>query len=334
GVGGTIGRSTTGQFSAPAPDEIGSGESSFSLSDALNVFAFRPEFNIGAFIRALQQDGVLQILAEPNLVTTNGKEASFLVGGEFPVPVLQGSGVAGAVTIQFREFGIRLTFNPVLTEHGTIKLFVRPEVSTIDLANAVTISGFLIPALATRRMETNIELGQGQSFVIAGLIDDRIQDNFSKVPGLSSIPLLGALFKSRAERKNRTELVVIVTPEIARPLEAGEPHPQPVMPREFLRPFEPSGNNPNSSTLKPDQKGTDKHISAQAARGGSKGKKNSADLAAPRESVVREFVESAQAERRCTKGKKNSADLPAPRESVVREVLESPVSPSKTKSKG
>ena len=139
----------------------------------------------------MQIEGVLQILAEPNLVTTNGKEASFLVGGEFPVPVLQGGGNAGAVTIQFREFGIRLTFNPVVTENGTIKMYVKPEVSTIDLANAVTVSGFLIPALATRRMETNVELGPGQSFVIGGLIDDRVQDSMSKIPGLASIPLLG-----------------------------------------------------------------------------------------------------------------------------------------------
>ena len=104
-------------------------------------------------------------------------------------------------------------------------MYVKPEVSTIDLANAVTVSGFLIPALATRRMETNVELGPGQSFVIGGLIDDRVQDSMSKIPGLSSIPLLGALFKSREERKNRTELIVLVTPEITKPLEAGDPVP-------------------------------------------------------------------------------------------------------------
>ena len=143
------------------------------------------------------------------------------MGGEFPVPVLQGGGNAGAVTIQFREFGIRLTFNPVVTENGTIKMYVKPEVSTIDLANAVTVSGFLIPALATRRMETNVELGPGQSFVIGGLIDDRVQDSMNKIPGLASIPLLGNLFKSREERKNRTELMVMVTPEVTKPLEAG-----------------------------------------------------------------------------------------------------------------
>lgn len=245
GAAGTIGRVTTGQFSAPAPSSITGGtgsatNSTFSLTDALNIFAFRPDLNLGAVIRALQGEGVLQILAEPNLVTTTGKEASFLVGGEFPVPVLQGGGNAGAVTIQFREFGIRLTFNPALTENGTIKIYVKPEVSTIDLANAVTVSGFLIPALATRRMETHVELGPGQSFVIGGLIDDRVQDSMNKIPGLASIPLLGNLFKSHEERKNRTELIVMVTPEVTKPLEAGEPAPIPVMPREFMVPVTPA----------------------------------------------------------------------------------------------
>src|SRR5436190_14433030 len=138
GAGNTIGRITTGQFSAPGATSLGAG-SSFTLTDALNVFAFRPDLNLAATLRALQSEGVLQIIAEPNLVTTSGKEASFLVGGEFPVPILQGGGNAGAITIQFREFGIRLTFTPVVTENGTIKMHVKPEVSTIDLNNAVRL---------------------------------------------------------------------------------------------------------------------------------------------------------------------------------------------------
>jgi pilus assembly protein CpaC len=247
GTGGTIGQTTTGQFSPPRPSElrgvIGAGShgavSEFTISEALNVFAFRPDLNLAAFIRALHNQGVLQILAEPNLVTTNGREASFLVGGEFPIPVLQGSGNAGAVTIQFREFGIRLTFTPQLTANGTVKMHVRPEVSTIDIAHAVSVAGFLIPALATRRMDTNIELAEGQSFVIAGLLDERTTDSLNKVPGLGDIPLLGYLFRSREERKDRTELVVIVTPEIARPLEPGQTLPVPEMPREFLGPLKP-----------------------------------------------------------------------------------------------
>jgi len=235
GATNTVGSVSTGQFSGSNITGIGGGiPPRFTITDALNVFAFRPDLNLGAFIKALQQENVLQILAEPNLVTTNAKEASFLVGGEFPIPVLQGGGNAGAVTIQFREFGIRLTFNPVLTENNTIKMYVKPEVSTIDTSNGVNISGFFIPALSTRRMETNIELGQGQSFIIGGLIDDRVAEQLSKTPGLANIPLLGALFKSKEEKRNRTELVVIVSPEIVKPYEPGDKIPQPNMPKEFL----------------------------------------------------------------------------------------------------
>lgn len=230
GAGGNLGTVGTQQFGGARLDNDGK----FTIGDALNVFAFRPDLNLGALVKALQAQGVLQILAEPNLVTTNGKEASFLVGGEFPVPVLQGGGNAGAVTIQFREFGIRLLFKPDITENNTIKLYVKPEVSTIDLANAVTFSGFTIPALATRRMETNIELGAGQSFVIAGLIDDRVTENFNKIPGLANIPILGTLFRSRSQNRSKSELVIIVTPEVVTPLNASDAKPEPAWLKEFL----------------------------------------------------------------------------------------------------
>lgn len=247
GAGNTIGRATTGQFSPPTFDALsgsigGTLEGSsaeFNITDALNLFAFRPDLNLTTFLQALRNQSLLQILAEPNLVTVDGQEASFLVGGEFPVPVLQGGSNAGAVTIQFREFGIRLTFTPQITTHDTIKLHVLPEVSTIDLTNAVTFSGFTIPALATRRMETNIELSQGQSFVIGGLIDDRARATFSRIPGLSSIPVLGELFKSREKEKSKSELIVLVTPEMVTPLEATDPKPEIGMPMEFLEPFGP-----------------------------------------------------------------------------------------------
>jgi len=232
GAGNTIGRITTGQFPSVSPGGQLSGSipggsagftSVFNISDALNIFAFRPDLNLGAFIKALQQQGVLQILAEPNLVTSNGKEASFLVGGEFPIPVLQGGSNAGSVTIQFREFGIRLTFNPLLTDNSTLKMYVKPEVSTIDTNNAVSVSGFRIPALSTRRIESNIELAPGQSFVIGGLIDDRTTENLQKVPGLASIPVLGLLFKSREENRTKTELIVMVTPEFIDPMNPSDP---------------------------------------------------------------------------------------------------------------
>ena len=242
GAGNTVGRITAGGTPAPVPAQVGGGGSgsSFSITDALNIFAFRPDLNIGAFVKALQAEGVLQILAEPNLVTTNGKEASFLVGGEFPVPILQGGSNAGAVTVQFREFGIRLSFNPQITESGTIKLYVKPEVNTLDLANSVSIAGFSIPALATRRIETNIELGEGQSFVIGGLLDDRVTDTMSKIPGLANIPLLGSLFKSRTENRSKSELIILVTPEITTPLMASDPKPIMEFPKEFMKPATPA----------------------------------------------------------------------------------------------
>ena len=260
GATNTIGATSTGQFTPPRAGELtgaigataAGARSQFTITDALNVFAFRPDLNLAAFVKALQTEGVLQILAEPNLVTTSGREASFLVGGEFPIPVLQGGGNAGAVTIQFREFGIRLTFNPLMTENNTIKMYVKPEVSTIDLGNAVSVAGFLIPALATRRMETNIELGEGQSFVIGGLIDDRVTASLNRIPGLSSIPLLGLLFKSRDERKSHTELVVMVTPEVTRPLQPGDPSPLPTFPREFLPPVVPGAEKSEAPAPAPE----------------------------------------------------------------------------------
>ncbi len=238
---------STGQFKSAQFDEI-SGyippsiegtSTTFTISDALNIFAFRPDLNLSSFVKALKNQGLLEILAEPNLVTSEGREASFLVGGEFPVPVLQGGANAGAVTIQFREFGIRLNFKPELTANDTIRMYVKPEVSTIDVTNSVSFSGFVIPALATRRMETNIELGEGQSFIIAGLMDDRVRNSFNHIPGLASIPILGELFKSRDKQKSKTELIVMVTPEIVEPLDVNDPKPSPVMPEPFLPPFAP-----------------------------------------------------------------------------------------------
>jgi pilus assembly protein CpaC len=243
GATNTIGSTTTGQFSAPAAPSIGGGAATtFSIANALNIFAFRPGLNLGVLIEALQAKNLLQILAEPNLITSNGKEASFLVGGEFPVPVLQGGANSGAVTIQFREFGIRLSFNPLITQNNTIQMHVKPEVSSLDFTNAVTINGTTIPALATKRMETNIELGEGQSFVIAGLMDNQVTETLNRIPGLSSIPILGNIFKSKSLSKSDTELVVVVTPEITLPLQPGEAKPGVAMPKDFLVPLTPDAD--------------------------------------------------------------------------------------------
>jgi len=258
GALGTVGAISTGQFNAgtvnpttvTSQNGITNSAGTISVTDALNIFAFRPDLNIAAFVKALQDDNILQILAEPNLVTTNGKEANFLVGGEFPVPVLQGGGNSGAVTIQFREFGIRLLFTPQMTGNNTIKLALRQEVSTLDFANAVTLQGFLIPALSTRRAETNVELAEGQTFVVAGLMDNRETSAMSQIPIISSIPVLGQLFKSKIERKNSTELVMLVTPEVTEPLGANDPKPTPYFPKDFLKRLEPKDVQPAKSGAK------------------------------------------------------------------------------------
>jgi pilus assembly protein CpaC len=237
GAANTPGAVSTGQFPSGTLSELSGGtpashtsSTKFSLSDVLNIFAFRPDLNLAVVIHDLETRGLLQILAEPDLVATNGKEASFLAGGEFPVPIAQGGPALGAITVQFHEFGIRLAFLPQITLNRTIKLHVKPEVSTIDPANGVTVSGFRIPAMATRRIETDVELAEGQSFVIAGLLDERVTQDLSRIPGLAHIPVLGALFRSRAHTKARTELVVVVTPELAAPVSGAPPLPQAPLP--------------------------------------------------------------------------------------------------------
>lgn len=225
GAGNTLGRSTTGQFAGPGlSGTVGAGRETFRLSDALNLFLFRPDLDLGMTLKALEANKLVEMLAEPNVLASNGKEASFLAGGEYPYPVAQGGGMTGVpvITIQFREFGVRLNFTPYLTSRGTIRLKVTPEVSALDFANGFVYQGFNIPALATRRVSSEIELSDRQSFAIAGLLDNRLVENMSKVPGLASIPLLGQLFKSRSISKNKSELLVLVTPEIVRPIPADQ----------------------------------------------------------------------------------------------------------------
>lgn len=224
------GTTTTGQTGAAGVS------STFGLSDLLNIFIFRPDINLAATIRALQDRDVLQILAEPNLLTASGKDASFLAGGEFPYPVLQGGSVGGAaaITIQFREFGVRLNFTPTLEADGYIHLKVRPEVSSLDFANALTIQGFVIPALSTRRVESEMDLKDGQSFAIAGLVDNRVTEQFEKIPGLGDVPLLGKLFQSRSLNKSRNELLVLVTPRLVHALTSGQVPAGPAFPKPFL----------------------------------------------------------------------------------------------------
>jgi pilus assembly protein CpaC len=226
GVKNTLGRITTDQVSAPtftnvtttkgssdfgAP--VTSAQGQFNFGDFLNLFFFSEKYDLGAMIRALQTRGLFQSLAEPNLVAESGKEASFLAGGEFPIPIAQGGTNGLAITVQFKEFGVRLNFTPTVIGNR-IHLKVKPEVSTLDFTNAVILQGFRIPALTTRRTETELELADGQTFAIAGLLNNTMTQTLQKIPGIGDIPILGDLFKSKAAEKDRTELVVMITPQI------------------------------------------------------------------------------------------------------------------------
>ena len=232
GIHNNIGRVTTEQFPATGFKElewsktdtptkkwsdfgsdVASASGKLDFSDFLNLFLLNEKYDLGILIKALKSRGLFQSLAEPNLVAESGKEASFLAGGEFPVPVAQGSGAAVAVSVQYKEFGVRLNFTPTVNG-DRVHLKVKPEVSTLDFGNAVVLSGFRIPALSTRRTETELELRSGQTFAIAGLMNNQMQSTMQKVPGIGDIPIIGALFKSKAAQKDQTELVVMITPEI------------------------------------------------------------------------------------------------------------------------
>lgn len=248
GINNTVGRVTTQQFSAPAFTDLEWSKNSsdfgarvtgsdgkFSFSDFLNFFILSQRYDLGLMIRAMQQRGLFESLAEPNLVAESGKEASFLAGGEFPIPVAQGSGANMAVSVQFKEYGIRLNFIPTVIGNR-VHLKVRPEVSTLDFGNAVVLNGFRIPALATRRTETELELIDGQTFAIAGLLNNTMNSTMQKIPGIGDIPILGHLFRSKAAQKNQTELVVMITPQILR---SGSPGVTAELPR-IAEPYLPA----------------------------------------------------------------------------------------------
>ena len=230
GAANTIGTLTTQQFASPTIGGTGikgvigapnTGTSStLQFSDLLNIFLFRPDINLGATIKDLEQKSVLEILAEPNLLAANGQKATFLAGGEFPFPIVQPSQGFTSITIQFKPFGVRLDFTGSISNDNVIRLHVAPEVSTLDFTNGLTISGFSIPAISARRAETEIELKDGQSFGIAGLMDHRAQVQLAKVPGIADIPVLGQLFRSRSINRSNTELMVLVTPHIVDPVHA------------------------------------------------------------------------------------------------------------------
>ncbi len=238
GAANTIGTVTTGQFPAPTVSSPTTGSAVATISNALNLSLFRQDLGLGATIQALENDGVIQVLSQPNLLAANGKQASFLAGGEYPYPVVQGvtGGGLGAVTIQFQEFGVRLNFIPTITPRNTIHLQVAPEVSSLDFTNGVQISGFTVPGLDVRKMNTEVEMSQGQSLAIGGLLDNRETQNLQKVPFIGDIPILGKLFQSISKTTTKTELIVIVTPEIVAPIPAGVPLPKLNYPEKFIPP--------------------------------------------------------------------------------------------------
>lgn len=244
GAANTIGTVTTQQFSPPTagaalkgaiPGSSTGFTSSFNFGDLLNIFLFRPDINLGATIKDLQQKNVLQLLAEPNLLAMNGQPAKFLAGGEFPYPIVQPGTQFNTVTIVFKPFGVQLNFTATIETDDVIRLKVAPEVSALDFSNAVTVSGSTIPAISTRKAETEIELKNGQSFGIAGMLDHRTTVLLSKLPGIGDIPILGKLFRSKSINNTATELVVLVTPTIVDPVgQAIAPPKLPVNPVPLL----------------------------------------------------------------------------------------------------
>jgi pilus assembly protein CpaC len=259
GLGNVIGGITTGQFTPPNVGLATSGGATTAvttLSNDLNLFAFFPGLDLGATIQALENKGVVEVLSEPNVLAEDGKQGSILAGGQYPYPVAQGTGGGSTVSITFKEYGIRLIFLPHVTPQGTIDLQIVSEVSSLDFANAVTMSGFTVPALAQRRVQTSVELAKGQSFAIGGLLDNRTQETLLKIPFISNVPILGKFFQSVTKSKTNSELIVIVTPEIVQPAPGGT-IPNPKFPEQFLPP------NSNTPMHHPDGSGTG--VAAEAA---------------------------------------------------------------------
>ena len=309
GIRNTVGRVTTQQFPSAQfsdlawtkasnrfGDPVTSSEGKISFADFLNVFLLNQKWDLGVAIRAMQDSGVFQSLAEPNLVAESGKEASFLAGGEFPVPIVQGSGQNMGISVQFKEFGIRLNFTPTVNG-DRVHLKVRPEVSTLDYGNGVAMNGFRIPALTTRRAETELELANGQTFAVAGLMNNQLATSLQKIPGLGDIPILGHLFRSRAAQKDQTELVVMITPEILATDSVGVTNALPRTPDSFMEPLpEPKTKAPLQPAFTPDRRSSvSVPVPSKAAQIEQKDQRERAE--AERDRLAAEARAAADAER-------------------------------------
>ena len=262
---GFTARGTTGQFPAPLFEGGDANEApDLVFTDFLNLFYFNREQGIGGVMKLLEDGGWLESLAEPNLIAYNGQEASFLAGGEIPVPLVSGQ---GQVSVAWREFGVKLNFTPTIAG-DFIRLRVSPEVSALDFANGVTISGFRIPALTQRKATTEVELRDGQSFAIAGLLNTVNQEDRANVPYLSKIPVIGNIFKSKSNREERTELMVLITPRLVRPLNPDEVPPLPSVIRPPTGRGGGSGSGSGGGEVAPQVKGGAGIIDAPGGRGG------------------------------------------------------------------
>lgn len=221
-----------GGFDAATGSATGSLD--ISLSDLTNLLFSTPGQSpkFAAVLHALQDRGAIKILSEPNLVVANGDEGSFLVGGEFPIVVASAAGSGAAASVNYKEYGIRLRFKPKIVSNGDIYLKIYQEVSQLDFANGITVSGFNLPALKSRKAESGLQLGDGQTFVLAGLLDNKTSKKVTKIPVLGDIPVLGVLFRNTRYSEEETELMVMVTPKIVRPLEKEE---IPALPTEMMR---------------------------------------------------------------------------------------------------
>jgi pilus assembly protein CpaC len=325
------GRTTTGQFPAPQWDEDGK----LVFSDFLNLFLFNSKQGLGGVVRALQNKGLFQSLAEPNLIATNGKEASFLAGGEYPYPVVQPSSGGNSVTIMFKEFGIRLNFTPTVLAGDLINLKVRPEVSALDFTNAITLSGFRIPALSTRRTETEVELRDGQTFAIAGLMNNTVTSTMSKIPGIGDVPILGLLFRSKAHQKNQTELVVMITPTIIKRGQMGvsEGLPSPVepymeapekrlpSPAPYIgSPHYPANQPPAGGSADADAAAAETQVAAKPA---AAAQKNTQKSATPKTAAQKPAAQKPAAQKPAAQ--KPVAQAPAPRHDDAPPVPAAPV---------
>ena len=202
------------------------GSDGIPLASTTTLSLGFPRVQMQLFLQAMAENSLMRVLAEPNLVAISGETATFLAGGEFPYPVPQG-GNSNAITIEFKEFGVRLNFTPVVLPNQTVRLRVEPEISATDFTNAVQVQGTLVPGLTQRRTSTTVEIGNGQTIAIAGLLNEEVRGVASRIPGIGDVPVLGALFRSVEYHKNLTELVVLVTPEIVAPLNPDQVSPVP-----------------------------------------------------------------------------------------------------------